>query len=74
MGHTKRMLPIIFADRDSILAEATIEEEPSRTTVTIVVEGPMSRYVSEYLSVPEPIGLSFSGIPVQARQKHIKEK
>jgi hypothetical protein len=70
MPPTERLLPIILLNGEHAMAKALIEEEPTRTLVSFVVEGPHARYIAELLTTTEPIALSFAGIPVQ---NHVKE-
>lgn len=72
---SKRLLPVLLGhNRESIMANATIVEEPSRTVVTIVVEGSSAEAFAEFVTVTEPVAMSFTAIPVQPRKsQHIKE-
>lgn len=74
MPSTKRSLPILFGeDRTHVMAEAAVDEEPGKTTITIVVQGDSAQYVAAFLTAPEPIAMQFVGIHVQPRKSHIKE-
>lgn len=72
---TERPIPVLLGDDYAhVMAHAVIEEDPGKTTVTIVAEGRAADILGAFLTAPEPVAVSFSGIPVQPRKKNIKER
>ncbi len=71
---TERLLPVLIGDDyEHLMTRCTVDEEPGKTTVTIVAEGEASKYLADFLTAAEPIALSFAGIPVQPRKNQSKE-
>ena len=54
------------------MGHVIIDEDPGKTTVTIVAEGKEADILAGFLTAAEPIALSFAGIPVQPH-KNTKE-
>lgn len=83
---TEKMLPVFVGyDQEHILGRATIDHqsltrsptgkivEPESVTITITATGREARLLAEFVASPEPVALSFAGIPVEPRKQIKKE-